>query len=311
MLQKLVVDPCHREAAVAEHVVEASAPWGPASDFRRKSVGCPGEPFDDVAEMANEVDPNSAMAPARAAMLLLDIERAYPNVPHDVAEGVFRRMGVLARMRAMLRGLPQLSWYKVRTAEGISRSFKMEKGVREGDPVSRVAFNYVHCNTMEGVRKRAQAQLGDRYGLLLGEDATVPLGSRNRLRTEAPGQRRLRIHHEEGFRLFDVLFADDTTIFTREQDARETEQLVISKLARWGATAHPGKLERIVAPRPHLQEPPLRWRLRHMRPPTPPQCGTPRCVSWAGGWRAWAGSTSTRKSGWRRHRRSGTNLRSS
>ena len=108
-------------------------------------------------------------------------------------------------------GLHRLSKYKVRSAAGNSEEFMMSKGYREGDPSSPVCYNYYHCNAIANVRAEAKEKLQQDFGIDMVILENKHLGSRRNVRSKAE----VANDHTDIFKVFDLLFADDTAIFGR------------------------------------------------------------------------------------------------
>eukprot|EP00969_Alexandrium_andersonii_P354072 15441315-Alexandrium_andersonii.AAC.1 len=135
-------------------------------------------------------------------------------------------------------GLHGCCRYRVRTQEGLSRHFELEKGFREGDPSSPVCFNIYHSCVLNDLRSRLQNGFGSDVGVDVGWRPDQPIEARQRL---DPKRAQFFVH-----RLVDLLFADDTSLLCRRKVLAEVEQLAQQVLLEWGEKVHPGKLERLV-----------------------------------------------------------------
>ena len=142
----------------------------------------------------------------------------------------------------MVWGLRCLSKYKVRSSAGNSEEFMMSKGYREGDPSSPVCYNYYHCNAMANVRAEAKEKLQQDFGIDMVILQNKHVGSRRKVRSKAE----IENEHTDIFKVFDLLFADDTAIFGRAGRRQEIEGISSRVLGEWGEKVHPDKLERLV-----------------------------------------------------------------
>ena len=166
-----------------------------------------------IAEQANAIGTRPVNAPARVAALFLDIEKAYPSVPTDAAEKLF------------LRG------------EGIGDNFGLQKGFREGDPSSPAAFSLYHSAVMTHVEKKLQMIDGDQCLNFTTSGTDTWMKQR---------KRRGRPRHAEEHCLQTVMFADDTTLITREPFLREVERISTETMLAWGEKTNDKKTERII-----------------------------------------------------------------
>ena len=78
-------------------------------------------------------------------LVLVDIKKAYPNVPRSLCWKVFRRLGVPA--------LHESTAYVVRTGNGDSEVYGLQRGLREGCPSSCQVYNIFHNVTLWALRK--------------------------------------------------------------------------------------------------------------------------------------------------------------
>lgn len=128
--------------------------------------------------------------------LFLDYEKAFDSVPH---EGLFRKMdilGIRGRMLAFVRALYMNSQVMVKSNDGsTSTAFDLQKGVRQGCPMSPILFNIYINDMFEGskgckIPKNRPSQgatprvsyLKDRVpGLLFADDAAILANSAKEL----------------------------------------------------------------------------------------------------------------------------------
>ena len=190
-----------------------------------------------IAEQANATGTRPVHAPARVAALFLDIEKTYPSVPTDAAERLFLRVGLPPVFVKLLVGVHKNAKYRVRTNEGIGDYFGLQKGFREGDPSSPAVFSLYHSAVMTHVEKKLQMIDGDQCLTFTTSGTDTWMKQR---------RRRGRPRHAEEHRLQTVMFADDTTLITREPFLREVERISTETMLAWGEKTNNKKTERII-----------------------------------------------------------------
>ena len=124
------------------------------------------------------------------------------------------RGGVPQKLVNLLATLHQSTKYVVRTAEGDSRVYTLNRGLREGCPSSCTAFNLGHNENLKAI-KRALKEDGLNAGGL----------------TKIVGDLLPESKAEENMVLLEMTlsllcFADDTTAVTRYPSVKSTEALV-------------------------------------------------------------------------------------
>ena len=172
-----------------------------------------------IAEQANAIGTRPENAPDRVAALFLDIEKAYPSVPTDAAEKLFLRVGLPPVFVKLLVGVHKNAKYRVRTNEGIGEYFKLQKGFREGDPSSLAAVSLYHRPVMTHVEKK----------LKINEDQCLKFTTSGTNTWMKQRRIRGRPRHAEEHELQTIMFADDTTLVTRESYLREVERLPLRR----------------------------------------------------------------------------------
>ena len=169
-------------------------------------------------------------------LLLVDIRKAYPRVPRPLAWKLFSRLGFPPLLLRQLQGLHDYAQYAIQTPAGTGRTYTNSRGFREGCPSSPACFNVFHTYplqqfTTERHHKRGMATL--RGGL----QGNKPF---NKVRRPKSAQAAaLDVH------LDDVLFADDTTVFTTLEQFEEDEAHLRQVMAIWGEDLHADKTERL------------------------------------------------------------------
>mmetsp|Transcript_102993 Transcript_102993/g.296578 ORF Transcript_102993/g.296578 Transcript_102993/m.296578 type:complete len:1838 (+) Transcript_102993:1524-7037(+) len=236
LLAKIVANRLSQHAETVQLFPEHS--WGFRSN---RSVVGPLFILRLLLESNNEVDLASPDVEP-LVIGLYDITRAYPRVPNDAAQQVLQRSGVPGRMCRRIEGFHRLARYQVWTSEGLSEPFRMQRGFKEGCPSSPVTFNYYHSHSTAAFYRRARL-LDPLPGVRGHVDTSLPIGRRVRRLPEEWAQL-------PQWELLLLLFADDTTLVTRESGWEAVEELLLTTLARWGEDVHPGKTERLRAGSP-------------------------------------------------------------
>jgi len=164
------------------------------------------------------------------ALVLFDIEKAYPSVSHNLCWSYLERLGVPPLMLERLRGLHSLTTYVIRTPLGDSDPYQLLRGLREGCPSSCAVFNLLQDHVLQEIKQR----LADKgIAVKSSEDRPLPRGS--------PDAEGAIIEH-----LLCVLgFADDTTGITTRENQPEVEATIIEIMEAHGAKVNRGKLERL------------------------------------------------------------------
>jgi hypothetical protein len=163
--------------------------------------------------------------------------------------------GVPEEMLQVIKGLHETTSYEVKGNTRRSQPYTLERGVREGCPSSCVIFNIYHSWVMTQVQEALRFEVSPDVGVLVQsfpqQACATPLHN-----TVGPTHRSL-LHGDVDFhveRILDVLFADDTTMLTREEHREQVERVTMRVMKEWGETVHPGKTDRLRLDRP-LEEP--------------------------------------------------------
>ena len=104
-------------------------------------------------------------------LMFVDLEKAYDTVPH---EGLFRKLelqGVRGRMLTFLRSVYACSRICVRSGDApfqFSKSFPLERGLRQGCPASPILFNVFINDVLDGMPHGATVEIRD------GESVCIP-----------------------------------------------------------------------------------------------------------------------------------------
>ena len=149
--------------------------------------------------------------------MTLDVEKAFDQVHHTALFEALLNIGVETYAVTTLRKLYYDSSAYVALQQGAtSRCFSVQRGVRQGDPLSPLLFNLV----LDGVLKEASAIWRRRgYGTNVGQE----IG---------------------GSRLTHVAFADDQTLLSRSWLSMKRMILSLkTALAHRGLSLHPLKCQ--------------------------------------------------------------------
>lgn len=119
-------------------------------------------------------------------LLKLDFEKAYDSVDHDFLDCMMEKMGFGSRWRGWIQACISSPLLSVMVNGKPTPQFGMERGLRQGDPISPFLFNIV----VEGLNCMLKKALA--LGLIGGEDF---------------GNNKVHITH--------LQFADDTVIFLK------------------------------------------------------------------------------------------------
>jgi len=145
----------------------------------------------------------------------LDVEKAFDRVHHSVLFDALLESGIDLRIGAALRKLYcDMKGYVALWPGAESRSFKAQRGVRQGDPLSPLLFNFVLDGALSEVRAIWKKRI---YGTNVGQDY-------------------------KGDRLTHIAFADDQTLVARSWlSMRRMLSSLREALSRRGLTLHPAK----------------------------------------------------------------------
>eukprot|EP00959_Pyramimonas_sp_CCMP1952_P450914 9440787-Pyramimonas_sp.AAC.1 len=184
--------------------------------------------FEESARTGQMVSDDSLAA------VLVDVKKAFPNVPRALCWRVLTRLGVPPAMLNVLQGVHEQTFYVVRTSAGDSSTYELRRGLREGCPTSGILYTVFHNIVLWRLREELQAD--QRVNLHHAPARPLPRA------TEQPDEADL-----DAFIVHLLAFADDTTVLTRQKHSRAVEDMVIRIMARFGETVHPGKTERLCA----------------------------------------------------------------
>ncbi len=175
------------------------------------------------------VRPDSSAHDDLMVLLLVDIKKAYPNVPRELCCDILSRFGVPEGLLHVLCGLHETTQYVVRTRNGDSEPYGLKRGLREGCPSSCVVYNLFHNAALQALKRRTEDS-----AIHAGTDLHRPLPRPNSASTEL---------QEFLFQL--LAFADDTTVPAKQSNINAAEQIVTEVLREYGEHVHPGKTEKI------------------------------------------------------------------
>ena len=176
----------------------------------RRGRGC-----DDVNHILKMVVEKSAEWGEELWMAALDVEKAFDKVYHHELFNVLLQGKVDASAVFVLRRLYRGMQAYVALRPGVeSRRFEIQRGVRQGDPLSPVLFNLVLTSVLQELQVVWQRR---GYGTNVGQDLW-------------------------GHRLTHVAFADDTTLIARSWVSLKRMVLSLrAALGKRGLKLHPTK----------------------------------------------------------------------
>ena len=128
--------------------------------------------------------------------------------------------------RRLVQGLHRCSKYIIKTREGESKEFELDKGFREGDPCSPAAFNIYHSAVMSYCKKNLKEEdvpTGIDMALMPERDAWM-----RKRNVRCPPRRQEQVHLDK------IMFADDTTRLGRYDNKQTMEKSMIKHMGDWG-----------------------------------------------------------------------------
>ncbi|CAK0831872.1 unnamed protein product, partial [Prorocentrum cordatum] len=188
----------------------------------------------------------------RVMLTLFDIKKAYANQSLNGLWAVLDNVGVPESLLQVIRGLIEQTQYIVRTADGDSEPYSLQRGLREGCPASCVEFNMYHNVALQQLEKTLLAELPPEafvtFKQMIGQRLDKSRGKLGRCRV---------LESAELLRAMPVCFADDTSLLHREDFRAQILELTTRVLAVFGETVHPGKTESVAFGRHTPGEPPI------------------------------------------------------
>ena len=140
----------------------------------------------------------------------------------------------------LLRRLHEQTHYVVRTKQGDSQVYTLQRGVREGCPSSCSILNLYHNEVLKAVKTKMVDDDLTATGLLKRSRSTLPQPKYGTIgRGLDPGEELIELV------LHLICFADDTSAITRGQHHKRLEEMMVTLQAAFGETVHPGKTERM------------------------------------------------------------------
>ena len=177
----------------------------------------------------------------KLAVVLFDIRKAFPSVDRDAAFLLLGRLGFPESMLQILRSLHNGTVYEILSKQGLSASYKLDRGFREGCCSSPGLYSVYHDTVMKQFRKQALQLLRTR------NLQTVTL----RHVWGRPFHKRVYKPHkhygeEDALKLLDITFADDTSLLCRERARPLLEEQLQSTLSAWGEEIKASKTKRLL-----------------------------------------------------------------
>ena len=178
----------------------------------RRGRGC-----DDAIHILRLVVEKSAEWGEELWLAALDVEKAFDKVYHSELFSTLLGCGVDACTLVALRRLYRGMFAYVQLWPGMeSRQFEVQRGVRQGDPLSLVLFNLVLTKVLAEVGAVWQKRS---YGTIVGQSVA-------------------------GRRLTHVAFADDMTLIARSWTSlKRMLKMLRQALRKRGLHLHPSKFK--------------------------------------------------------------------
>ena len=156
----------------------------------------PGRSIFDQVKLTKLVVDYAETVEENGAIIALDQEKAYDKITHDYLWKTLAKYNLPASFIATVKSLYENAETKVMVNGVLSSSFKVSRGVRQGDPMSCLLFNIAIEPLPNMLRK------SDLKGF------------------EIPGVKD---------KLITTLFADDTTVFLSEYDKFVDLEVILNK----------------------------------------------------------------------------------
>jgi len=167
-----------------ERAFESRGRFSPGQAGFRQREECPTQ----IACLL-EICKRRALRDHTTYLMFVDLEKAYDTVPHA---GLFHKLeqhGVRGRMLSFLRAVYSCSRVCVRSGDApfqFSRSFPLERGLRQGCPASPILFNIFINDVLDGMKHGAKVEVAvERWirvpGLLYADDLVLLANSRRGL----------------------------------------------------------------------------------------------------------------------------------
>ena len=180
-------------------------------------------------------------------LLAVDIRKAYPRVPRELAWMVFSRFGIPDKLITILKGLHELPSYQVRIQNSLGDPYKMLRGFREGCPSSPILFNLYHTQAINHFKERSKTVLQPMVRLHSHEGRSLKNAAQHRhscVRPTDPSQGS-NDHTVVATDILELLFADDSSAVMHINDFVLGEDLLNETFAWWGEDIHADKTERL------------------------------------------------------------------
>lgn len=97
-------------------------------------------PINGTAEHIWTLEAVLRSLPASGGAIFVDFKEAFSSIPHSVIWTALETAGVPAQVTALIKELYTGNTMSVNTADGSTKAFPMERGVRQGDPLSSILF---------------------------------------------------------------------------------------------------------------------------------------------------------------------------
>eukprot|EP00959_Pyramimonas_sp_CCMP1952_P062636 1309633-Pyramimonas_sp.AAC.1 len=150
--------------------------------------------------------------------------KAYARVVREAVYSNQRRLGVPESLGNVMRGLYENTEYQLKMRDGLSESYTLERGFKEGCPSAPAGFNIFHASAMHDFKMQAREQ-GYTGIECLPFPENYEFGSlrqgterRERIRQETPAESLIHI--------FEIMFADVTNKSQHEGVEKLSEKVL-------------------------------------------------------------------------------------
>lgn len=101
----------------------------------------PGRHIEDQTDLIHMMINKCELNDDNGALVFLDQEKAYDRIRHDYLWEVLTKAQIPKKFRNIIKSLYQEAYTKIQINGEFSKTFKVTRGVRQGDPLSCLLFN--------------------------------------------------------------------------------------------------------------------------------------------------------------------------
>ena len=100
--------------------------------------------------------------PTRPGIVVLDIKKAYPRTNKPHLWGILEKLGMPTKILNIIKGLHEMTQYRVKGKEQLSSEWVPQRSLREGCATSPILFNIYHAQAMKKLWRTERRMLRDR-----------------------------------------------------------------------------------------------------------------------------------------------------